>query len=159
MLRPSGGRCVISRLRQSHVCAVSIKVTSESRLCRVTYQGYVRVTSVPCQELDHTSRYFSGRSQEELLHRIPACRKRRLKGKRCAYGYSWATLSPGDTNTEAWFSRLGVGRGANNPTPLKTNFYEIWISNSRTDLFKTERKMITGFENWIMERTIPILKT
>jgi hypothetical protein len=30
--------------------------------------------------------------------------------------YSWATLSPGVINTETWFSRLGVGRGANNPT-------------------------------------------
>jgi hypothetical protein len=35
----------------------------------------------------------------------------------CAWGYSWATLSPGVINTETWSSRLGVGRGANNPTP------------------------------------------
>jgi hypothetical protein len=34
-----------------------------------------------------------------------------------ARGYSWATLSPGVINTETWYSRLGVGRGANNPTP------------------------------------------
>jgi hypothetical protein len=33
---------------------------------------------------------------------------------------SWATLSPGVINTETWSSRLGVGRGANNPTPQKT---------------------------------------
>jgi hypothetical protein len=33
-----------------------------------------------------------------------------------ARGYSWATLSPGVINTETWSSRLGVGRGANNPT-------------------------------------------
>jgi hypothetical protein len=31
--------------------------------------------------------------------------------------YSWVTLSPGAINTETWSSRLGVGRGANNPTP------------------------------------------
>jgi hypothetical protein len=31
-------------------------------------------------------------------------------------GYSWATLSPGDINTEAWSSRLGVGREADNLT-------------------------------------------
>jgi hypothetical protein len=37
-----------------------------------------------------------------------ACRKRRLK---------WvATLPLGDTNTEAWSSGMGVGRGANNST-------------------------------------------
>jgi hypothetical protein len=34
-----------------------------------------------------------------------------------AQGYSWATLSPGVINTETWSSRLGVWRGANNPTP------------------------------------------
>jgi hypothetical protein len=34
-----------------------------------------------------------------------------------ARGYSWATLSPGVTNTETWSSRLGVGRGADNPIP------------------------------------------
>jgi hypothetical protein len=34
-----------------------------------------------------------------------------------ARGYSWATLSPGVINTKTWSSRLGVGRGANNPTP------------------------------------------
>jgi hypothetical protein len=37
-----------------------------------------------------------------------ACRKRRLK---------WvATLPPGDINTEAWSSEMGVGRGAKNST-------------------------------------------
>jgi hypothetical protein len=30
-------------------------------------------------------------------------------------GYSWATLCPGDINTEAWSSRLGVGHEADNP--------------------------------------------
>jgi hypothetical protein len=34
-------------------------------------------------------------------------------------GYSWDTLPPGDINSETWSSRLGVGRGANNPTPEK----------------------------------------
>jgi hypothetical protein len=37
------------------------------------------------------------------------------KGKHSARGYSWATLSPVDITSEAWSSRLGVGRGANNP--------------------------------------------
>jgi hypothetical protein len=40
-----------------------------------------------------------------------ACRKRRLKWVPSAWGYSWATLSPGVINTEAWSSRLGVGAG------------------------------------------------
>jgi hypothetical protein len=34
-----------------------------------------------------------------------------------AQGKSWATLSPGVINTETLSSRLGVGRGANKPTP------------------------------------------
>jgi hypothetical protein len=33
-----------------------------------------------------------------------------------AWGYNWATLTLGDINTEASSSRMGVGRGANNPT-------------------------------------------
>jgi hypothetical protein len=44
-----------------------------------------------------------------------ACRKRRLKLVPSAWGYSWATLSPGVINTEAWSSRLGVRRWTNNP--------------------------------------------
>jgi hypothetical protein len=36
-----------------------------------------------------------------------ACRKRRLKWVLIAWGYSWATLSLGVINTEAWSSRLG----------------------------------------------------
>jgi hypothetical protein len=38
-----------------------------------------------------------------------ACHKRRLKWAPSAWGYSWATLSPGAINTEAWSSRLGLG--------------------------------------------------
>jgi hypothetical protein len=44
-----------------------------------------------------------------------ACRKRRLKWVPNAWGYSWATLSPGVINTGAWSSRFGVGRWTNNP--------------------------------------------
>jgi hypothetical protein len=44
-----------------------------------------------------------------------ACRKRQLKWVPSAWGYSWAILSPGVINTEAWSSRLGVGRWTNNP--------------------------------------------
>jgi hypothetical protein len=40
-----------------------------------------------------------------------ACRKRRLKWVPSA----WTTMSPGVINTEAWSSRLGVGRWTNNP--------------------------------------------
>jgi hypothetical protein len=40
-----------------------------------------------------------------------ACRKRLLKWVPSAWGYSWATLSPGVIDTEAWFSRLGLGGG------------------------------------------------
>jgi hypothetical protein len=38
-----------------------------------------------------------------------------------AWGYNWATQSPEDINMETWSSRLGVGRGANDPTPKKVN--------------------------------------
>jgi hypothetical protein len=38
-----------------------------------------------------------------------ACRKRRLKWAVGAWGYNWATQSPGDINIETWSSRLGVG--------------------------------------------------
>jgi hypothetical protein len=50
-----------------------------------------------------------------------ACRKGRLKWVLGAWGYNWATQSPGDINMETWSSRLGVGRGANDPTPEKVN--------------------------------------
>jgi hypothetical protein len=50
-----------------------------------------------------------------------ACRKRRLKWVLGAWGYNWATQSPGDINMETWSSRLGVGRGANDPIPEKVN--------------------------------------
>jgi hypothetical protein len=44
-----------------------------------------------------------------------AWRQRRLKRVPSAWGYSWATLSPGVINTKAWSSRSGVGRWTNNP--------------------------------------------
>jgi hypothetical protein len=44
------------------------------------------------------------------------CRKRRPKWVPSAWGYNWATLLLGDINTEAWSSKVGVGRRANNPT-------------------------------------------
>jgi hypothetical protein len=36
-----------------------------------------------------------------------ACRKRRLKCVLGAWGYNWATHSPGDINMEIWSSRFG----------------------------------------------------
>jgi hypothetical protein len=43
-------------------------------------------------------------------------------------GYNWATQSPGDiNNTETWSSMLGVGRGADNPTPEKNYCHETFI--------------------------------
>jgi hypothetical protein len=53
-----------------------------------------------------------------------ACHKRQLKWVPSAWGYSWATLSPGVINTEAWSSRLGVGRWTNDPAPYKGYCYE-----------------------------------
>jgi hypothetical protein len=48
-----------------------------------------------------------------------SCRKRRLKWVPGAWGYNWATPPPGVINTEAWYSRLGVERGDDNPHPVK----------------------------------------
>jgi hypothetical protein len=51
-----------------------------------------------------------------------ACRKRRIKWVLGAWGYyNWATQSPWDINMETWSSRLGVGRGADDPTLEKVN--------------------------------------
>jgi hypothetical protein len=50
-----------------------------------------------------------------------ACRKRRLKWVLGTWGYNVVTQSPGDINMETWSSRLGVGRGADDPTPEKVN--------------------------------------
>jgi hypothetical protein len=55
---------------------------------------------------------------------VHACRKRRLKWVLGAWGYNWATQSPGDINMETWPSRLGIGRGADNPTPEKNYCHE-----------------------------------
>jgi hypothetical protein len=44
-----------------------------------------------------------------------ACRKTRLKWVLGAWGYNWATQSPGYINMETWSSRLGVGHGADDP--------------------------------------------
>jgi hypothetical protein len=41
-------------------------------------------------------------------------------------GYSWANLSPGGINTEAWSSMLGVGREADNLALQKRNFLRIF---------------------------------
>jgi hypothetical protein len=47
--------------------------------------------------------------------------KWRSRGTRATQfqGYSRVTLSPGDINLKTWSSRLGVGRGADNPEKTK----------------------------------------
>jgi hypothetical protein len=50
-----------------------------------------------------------------------AYRKRRLKWVLGAWGYNWATQSPGDINMETWSSKFGVGRGADGPTLEKVS--------------------------------------
>jgi hypothetical protein len=65
-----------------------------------------------------------------------ACRKRRLKWVLGAWWYKWATQSPGDINVETWSSRLGVGRGAYDPSPEKVNSFtkpKMWPRNSQLD--------------------------
>jgi hypothetical protein len=65
---------------------------------------------------------------------VHACRKRRLKRVLGAWGYNWATQSPGDTNMETQSSRLGVGRGA--PPPRKKSTVrkpKMWPWNSQID--------------------------
>jgi hypothetical protein len=48
-----------------------------------------------------------------------ACHKRRLKWVPGAWGYNWATQSPGDINMETWSSRLGVGTQGYQPCLYK----------------------------------------
>jgi hypothetical protein len=48
-----------------------------------------------------------------------ACRKRRLLWVPSAWGYRWATLSPGDVNTETWSSRLGGWALDKQSSPVK----------------------------------------
>jgi len=50
-----------------------------------------------------------GRAGKYTAWLAHAYRKRRLKWVLGAWGYNWATQSPGDINMETWSSRLGVG--------------------------------------------------
>jgi hypothetical protein len=72
--------------------------------------------------ITHTHTHIRVVTGEKTIPTVAhACRKRRLKGVFGAWGCNWATQSPGDINMETWSSRLGVGRGANDPTPEKVN--------------------------------------
>jgi hypothetical protein len=64
-----------------------------------------------------------------------ACHKRRLKWVLSAWGYNWATHSPGDINMGAWSPRLGFGCGADDPTPEKSTVRKpkMWPQNSQID--------------------------
>jgi hypothetical protein len=66
---------------------------------------------------DYFLRVVTGEKNNSIV--AHACRKRRLKCVLGAWGYNWATQSPEDINMETWSSRLGVGRGADDPTPEK----------------------------------------
>jgi hypothetical protein len=80
------------------------------------------VPSVPCNFnvlLSEHPRVVTGEKISSTV--ADACRKRRLKWVSGAWGYNWAIQSPGDINMETWSSRLGVGRGADDPTPEKVN--------------------------------------
>jgi hypothetical protein len=66
------------------------------------------------------------RTASSDMNIIPVCRQVRIpppcpcelqnvtKREPGAWEYNWATLSPGDINIEAWYSRLGVGHKADN---------------------------------------------
>jgi hypothetical protein len=69
-----------------------------------------------------------------------ACRKRRLKRVLGAWGYNWAAQSPGDINMETWSSGLGVGRGADNPTPEKNYCHETFRGASEWGCIVREAK-------------------
>jgi hypothetical protein len=70
------------------------------------------------EELHNLIRFSKHNSGSTVAH---ACRKRRLKWVLGAWEYNWATQSPGDINMETWSSRLGVERGADDPTPENVN--------------------------------------
>jgi hypothetical protein len=62
-----------------------------------------------------TSRVVVGKKNSPTVAHTGS--KWRPKWVPSAWGYDWAPLSLGVINTETWSSRLGFGRGANNPTP------------------------------------------
>jgi hypothetical protein len=70
-------------------------------------------------DVDSFPRVVTG--EKNSLTVAHACRKRRLKWVLGDWGYNWATQSQGDINMETWSSRLGVGRGDDDPTPEKVN--------------------------------------
>jgi hypothetical protein len=80
-----------------------------------------------------------------------ACRKRRLKWVLGAWGYNWTTQSPGDINMETWPSRLGVGRGADDPHPGKSQ----QLGNLRCGL-GTVRSIRDDWEKSIKEAKVRI---
>jgi hypothetical protein len=72
-----------------------------------------------CQYIYHRPRVMTvEKNSPTVAH---ACRKKRLKWVLGAWGYNWATQSLGYINMETWSSRLGVGRGADDPTLEKVN--------------------------------------
>jgi hypothetical protein len=75
--------------------------------------------SIFCIPVSYLPRVETGEKNSPTVPH--ACRKRRLKWVLGAWGYNWVTQSPEDINTETWSSRLGVGRGADDPTPEKVN--------------------------------------
>jgi hypothetical protein len=60
-----------------------------------------------------------------------------------AWEYNWATQSPGDLNMETWFSRLGVERVADDPTPEKSTVREpkMWLRDSQIDWNDREKSL------------------
>jgi hypothetical protein len=69
-----------------------------------------RITIFKCMEIPV---WWQGlKNSPTVTH---ACSKMRRKWVPTVWGHSWATLSPGIINTEAWSSRLGVGLWSNNP--------------------------------------------
>jgi hypothetical protein len=86
-----------------------------------------------------------------------ACRKRRLKWVPSAWGYSWVTLSPWVTNTEAWPSRLGVGRGTHSPTLYKSCCQEIQRRNSQRLWLLREAMAHKGLSCQRKEKSVSII--
>jgi hypothetical protein len=94
--------------------ALNVRCTMRMRFCASYISSFKTLFSVLGYIIP---RVVTGEKNSPTV--AHACRKRRLKWVLGAWGYNWATHSPGDINIETWSSRLGVGAQASNPVSIK----------------------------------------
>jgi hypothetical protein len=116
-----------------------INFNTKSRVCKITFinslmQNHFKFNSLK----SFIPRVVTGEKNSPTV--AHACRKRRLKWVLVAWRYNWATQSPRDINMETWSSRFGVGRGADDPHPGKSQ----QLGKLRCDLGTVRSIEMTG---------------